>query len=554
MKSERSLLRSVASLLVLSILFLYSTPFVFSQRNSSQHKVTTHPQRTDVIPEDTIISVRINDYLSSKTSHVGDKFTATVTTPVSVAGQVAIPAGSIVEGRVTQVITAKRMNKSGAIVVDFDTITLPNGLSTQIVGVLTSDNPEIQDKIDEENRMSGGKNKDAGVFIGSSGAIGAILGAISGGAKGAAVGGAIGAGIGLAGVLLNKGEEASVPVGTAFGIRLKQALPSPTDAGNVGTNESGNLSQNDNSVVQNGSQENVNLPLERNQSTTENSQTDSKNREIARATESDGTSSSITKSESSEEIAIPLSSPEMIRRTQIALNEEGYYEGDFNGELNERTSIAIKTYQHDKNLPETGNLDEATARSLKILAKSQASPRQTVRSTVYTSTASDNTDRRISTNPKNPPINSDGAPSNSKSNQSNDLSTGVVRSASTLLKQSQDLLAEYQRFIGVRLTGTGIESNGKIVYTDDDIDLLFALDSFANRVQLYNRLIPSLQTQQGIRSATLAMAKEARRTDRIFTTSSSRWVNNLNPRWDAIRQDVLKLMYLYGISTSEIEN
>src|SRR5262245_15960845 len=173
MKTERILVRSLTFIMALSLLFLYSTPSVFSQRNTTQQRNSSRSQGTDVIPEDTVISVRINDYLSSKTSRVGDKFTATVATPVYVAGQIAIPAGSIVEGRVTQVITAKRMNKPGSIAIDFDSITLPSGLSTQIVGVLTSDNPEIQDKIDEENRMSGGKGKDAGVFIGSSGAIGA---------------------------------------------------------------------------------------------------------------------------------------------------------------------------------------------------------------------------------------------------------------------------------------------------------------------------------------------------------------------------------------------
>jgi hypothetical protein len=151
-------------------------------------------------------------------------------------------------------------------------------------------------------------------------------------------------------------------------------------------------------------------------------------------------------------------------------------------------------------------------------------------------------------------VNQSTQPSASSGNPASVQGAGDNHSASSILKQAQDLLAEYQRMIGVRLTGTGLESDGRTVYTDDDIDLLFALDSFANRAQLYVRLLPTLQTQQGIRSATLSMAKEARRTDRIITTSSSRWINRLNPRWDAIRQEVLKLMYTYSISTSEIEN
>src|SRR5215212_5466884 len=70
------------------------------------------------VPEDTIISVQMNGTLSSRTSRVGDKFTATVTIPVYVNGKPVIPAGTIVEGRVTQVTPAKRMSKSGTIAID----------------------------------------------------------------------------------------------------------------------------------------------------------------------------------------------------------------------------------------------------------------------------------------------------------------------------------------------------------------------------------------------------------------------------------------------------
>ncbi len=561
MKIEKGLLRSVGLALLVSAIVLNASPIAFSQRNGSQQRQPSQTQRSDVIPEDTVISVRINDYLSSRTSRVGDKFTATVATPVYVAGQIAIPAGSIIEGRVTQVITARRMNKPGAIAVDFDSITLPNGLTTQIVGALTSDSPEIQDQIDDENRMSGGKGRDTAVFIGSSGAIGAVLGAISGGAKGAAVGGAVGAGIGLASVMLKKGEEASVPAGTQFGIKLKQALPAPTDAGNVGAVDTGNRSTGDNvsadSSAETRAQAGAPSAPERRPSMPESrpsSQPEPENRESARVADT-GVEPTPPASEETEnnETNLSLSSPEMIRRAQAALNEEGYYEGEINGEMNARTSAALKTYQREKSLPESGALDEVTAKSLKIYGVKSAASRP-IRNNETLPGSGERGNVRPASTPTSSTVKAEPPPASLPGNPSSVQTSAGTRNAASLLKQSQDLLAEYQRLIGVRLTGAGIESDGKTVYTDDDIDLLFALDSFANRVQLYHRLLPSLQSQQGIRSATLSMAKEARRTDRIFTTSSSRWINSLNPRWDAIRQDVLKLMYGYGISTAEIEN
>src|SRR5688572_4780132 len=143
----------------------------FSQNSRPRYSNPTTSQRNDAIAVDTVISLRMNDNLSSRTARVGDRFTATVTVPVYVTGRVAIPAGAVIAGRVTQVTPARRMNKSGMLAVEFDEITLPNGLSTQIIGVLTSDDPETQKQIDEENRVSGGKGKDSAVFIGGSGVL-----------------------------------------------------------------------------------------------------------------------------------------------------------------------------------------------------------------------------------------------------------------------------------------------------------------------------------------------------------------------------------------------
>ena len=50
------------------------------------------------------------------------------------------------------------------------------------------------------------------------------------------------------------------------------------------------------------------------------------------------------------------------------------------------------------------------------------------------------------------------------------------------------------------------------------------------------------------------LARQARRTDRTIAVSTSRAASALLPRWDVIRQDVLRLMRTFNISTSEIEN
>jgi hypothetical protein len=167
--NNRNRLMTTAQIALVCLLTLQASIFSYSQNSRPRYSNSQPTQSSDMIPVDTVIGLRMNTYLTSKTAHVGDKFTATVTVPVYVDGREAIPAGATIDGRVTQVKPAKRMNKSGMIAVEFDVINLPNGLSTQIVGVLTSDDPETQKQIDDENQVSGGKGKDATVFVGGAG-------------------------------------------------------------------------------------------------------------------------------------------------------------------------------------------------------------------------------------------------------------------------------------------------------------------------------------------------------------------------------------------------
>src|SRR5713226_1214448 len=51
-----------------------------------------------VVPADTVLSVVLDQTVSSKTSKDGDKFSATVESPVEVEGKVAIPKGARVDG------------------------------------------------------------------------------------------------------------------------------------------------------------------------------------------------------------------------------------------------------------------------------------------------------------------------------------------------------------------------------------------------------------------------------------------------------------------------
>jgi hypothetical protein len=176
----------------------------------------------------TVLRVRMNNGISSKTARVGNTFTTTVTEPVySTTGRVVIPVGSVVTGRVDSVTPARKGGDPGQISVRFTSVRLPTGTTRSINGSLT-DLDSKSAKSDSESVASGDKMKNRKIiFIGGGGAGGAVLGAAIGGGKGALIGGILGAAGGFLGEKLTKGEEAQVKSGTEFGVYLNQAVSMP---------------------------------------------------------------------------------------------------------------------------------------------------------------------------------------------------------------------------------------------------------------------------------------------------------------------------------------
>ena len=174
------------------------------------------------------LHVRLNNALSSKTSKVGDTFTANVTEQVySNGGIMVIPSGSVVMGRVTAVTPAAKEGKPGAIDVTFYSLKTPNGATRAINGSLTELDAK-NTKSDNEGTASAGKMEHRKIiFIGGGAAGGAVLGAAIGGGKGALIGGLLGAGGGFLGDRLTKGKEAEVNAGTEFGVILNQSASFP---------------------------------------------------------------------------------------------------------------------------------------------------------------------------------------------------------------------------------------------------------------------------------------------------------------------------------------
>jgi len=165
-----------------------------------------------IVPGNTIVRLRMNEKLTSKTAQVGQTFTTTVVTPVYVKGIEVFPAGAIVHGHVTHVERASRKSNAGSINVAFTSIKIPNGVSYPISGSLAS-----SDSADNEGEVKGNSSKKRNrSFVGR----GMVVGGLMNGAAGVATGGLIGAARGL----IKKGEEAEISPGTEFNMILNQSV------------------------------------------------------------------------------------------------------------------------------------------------------------------------------------------------------------------------------------------------------------------------------------------------------------------------------------------
>jgi hypothetical protein len=189
-------------------------------------RTTTPAVRYFSVPADTVIRVRMDNELSSKTARVGDRFTTTVTEPVYGGGVEVAPVGSKIHGRVSAVRRAGRRTP-GSISVSFYSLQMPNDVRHTINGSLTTLQADAVQS-DDEGAVRGTSNrKRDAVFIGGGAATGAIIGAIAGGGKGAAIGAILGGGLGTAGRVYEKEQDAEVESGTEFGVILNQRVSLP---------------------------------------------------------------------------------------------------------------------------------------------------------------------------------------------------------------------------------------------------------------------------------------------------------------------------------------
>jgi hypothetical protein len=155
--------------------------------------VHLHARRPGEIVEGTSIRVRLLDRLSTVDSEKGEAFRTRVASDVLQDGQVLIPAGAEIDGRVTQV-SSGHVGGHGTMHLNPEVVILPDGTRYRLHAEI-SGTPGSRTRVGGEGAINPGSRmrRDEVEYGGAVGA-GVVTGAILGGPAGAVTGGLIGAG------------------------------------------------------------------------------------------------------------------------------------------------------------------------------------------------------------------------------------------------------------------------------------------------------------------------------------------------------------------------
>lgn len=184
-----------------------------------------------VLPRKTDLYIQLQKGIHSRTARDGDKFSAILEVPVTQNDAIVLPVGTYVLGQVVRSKGAGRVKGKSELLLAFDTVILPSGLTRKITAIVDSaERYSTRDDLEEGTLQAPGSQAGEVAVGGASGAAtGAITGATVGvfrgeTLKGAGIGAAVGAAGGALLSLLKRGEDVELPRGSSLTIQLQEAV------------------------------------------------------------------------------------------------------------------------------------------------------------------------------------------------------------------------------------------------------------------------------------------------------------------------------------------
>lgn len=162
------------------------------------------------VPAGTELAIRVNQRISVKQAHAGDRFTGEVVRPIMSGNSVAIPAGTPVDGVIDA--SHKRGHFKGASVLELRLVSM--NLNGQRYSLDTADNV----------RTKKGKGRRSAAMIGGGAGAGMLIGGLASGGVGLLVGGLIGGGAGTAVGGLTGNKDIVIPAESVVNFKLADDL------------------------------------------------------------------------------------------------------------------------------------------------------------------------------------------------------------------------------------------------------------------------------------------------------------------------------------------
>jgi hypothetical protein len=184
--------------------------------------VHPHPLRPGELQEGTNIRVHLLDRLSTADTERGEPFRSTVASDVLQGGQVLIPAGAEIDGRVVQV-SSGQFGGHGSMRLQPDTVVLPDGTRFELHADVTGTYGSHTRVGGEGTIRADSRAKRDGIEYGGAVGAGVGTGAIVAGPVGALTGGLIGAGA-ITVHLLVSHPQATLEPGTVLVFQLTDPL------------------------------------------------------------------------------------------------------------------------------------------------------------------------------------------------------------------------------------------------------------------------------------------------------------------------------------------
>jgi hypothetical protein len=180
-------------------------------------------QTSTPVPAGTALMVRLETTLATFSNKAGDPFRASLSQPVMLNGQTLIPAGAIVEGRVTKVTEPRRISGKPTIGILPEAVILPTGERYFLDATLTDTNIPGTDVSSEGQFKGSGHDRRDTIETGGGTAGGMLIGGLIGGGPGILIGGAVGA-TSTTVHWLAKHRSATLPAGTQLTLELNRPL------------------------------------------------------------------------------------------------------------------------------------------------------------------------------------------------------------------------------------------------------------------------------------------------------------------------------------------